>query len=300
MKKTMSTLLAVMLLGVGLLGCGNSNNKPAASNESDSTKATSTAQATSTTNTEKTKEEPAKDFDNKELSIAVFQGGYGADYWNEIVSKFESAYPGVKVNMTINPKVGEVIRPQIVAGNPPDFLSVTDTEQSGIVLSLIKEKGLLDISDVFESKALDKEETLKDMILPGMLDSTRFQPYQDGKTYLAPFNAGPMGLIYNKTLFTEKGWSVPETWEEFFALGDELNKEENYLVNADGTKTKRALFTYQGIYPDYLEEILYPAIASAGEKKRWIKSLLMRKVHLRTTRSKKYWIFSIKSLKTVI
>lgn len=110
MKKTMSTLLAVMLLGVGLLGCGNSNNKPAASNESDPTKAASTAQATSTTNAENTKEEPAKDFDNKELSIAVFQGGYGADYWNEIVSKFESTYPGVKVNMTINPKVGEVIR----------------------------------------------------------------------------------------------------------------------------------------------------------------------------------------------
>lgn len=74
MKKTMSTLLAVMLLGVGLLGCGNSNNKPAASNESDPTKAASTAQATSTTNAENTKEEPAKDFDNKELSIAVFQG----------------------------------------------------------------------------------------------------------------------------------------------------------------------------------------------------------------------------------
>lgn len=267
MRKTMSTLLAVTLLGVGLIGCGNSTNTPAASKDSNTTKATSTAEATSTTNAENTsKEDAKKDFDNKELSIAVFQGGYGADYWNEIVSKFESTYPGVKVNMTINPKVGEVIRPQIVAGNPPDFLSVTDTEQSGIMLSLIKEKGLLDISDVFESKALDKDETLKDMILPGMLDSTRFQPYQDGNIYLAPFNAGPMGLIYNKTLFAEKGWSVPETWDEFFALGDELKREENFLVNADGTKTKRALFTYQGIYPDYLEEILYPAIASAGGK----------------------------------
>ncbi|MEG0692695.1 MAG: extracellular solute-binding protein, partial [Oscillospiraceae bacterium] len=52
--------------------------------------------------------------------------------------------------------------------------------------------------------------------------------------------------------------------DEFFALGAELEKEENYLVNADGTKTKRALFTYQGIYPGYLEEVLFPAIACAG------------------------------------
>lgn len=95
MRKTMSTLLAVTLLGVGLVGCGNSTNKPAASNDSNATKATSTAQATSTTNAENTsKEDAKKEFDNKELSIAVFQGGYGADYWNEIVSKFESTYPG--------------------------------------------------------------------------------------------------------------------------------------------------------------------------------------------------------------
>lgn len=75
MRKTMSTLLAVSLLGVGLIGCGNSTNTPAASKDSNSTKATSTAEATSTTNAESTsKEDAKKDFDNKELSIAVFQG----------------------------------------------------------------------------------------------------------------------------------------------------------------------------------------------------------------------------------
>lgn len=287
MRKTMSTLLAVTLLGVGLIGCGNSTNTPAASKDSNSTKATSTAEATSTTNAENTsKEDAKKDFDNKELSIAVFQGGYGADYWNEIVSKFESTYPGVKVNMTINPKVGEVIRPQIVAGNPPDFLSVTDTEQSGIMLSLIKEKGLLDISDVFESKALDKDETLKDMILPGMLDSTRFQPYQDGKIYLAPFNAGPMGLIYNKTLFAEKGWSVPETWDEFFALGDELKKKRtSWSMQMERKRKERCSLTKVFIRTIWKKFCILRLLVRAV-KKRWIKSLLMRKVHLRTTRSK--------------
>ncbi|MEC0091289.1 carbohydrate ABC transporter substrate-binding protein [Paenibacillus macquariensis] len=204
------------------------------------------------------------DFKDKELNIAVFQGGYGREYWDEIVSEFESAYPGVKVNMTNSPRIGDVVRPQIVAGNPPDFLVVVDTEQSGLMTSLVKEKGLLDISDVFESKALDKDQLLKDMVLPGMLESTRFSPYQDGEIYLAPFNAGPMGLIYNKKLFRDKGWKLPETWDEFFALDEELKKEENYLVDTNGVKTKRALFTYQGIYPDYLEEIMYPSLANAA------------------------------------
>ncbi|MCR8660561.1 carbohydrate ABC transporter substrate-binding protein [Paenibacillus endoradicis] len=204
------------------------------------------------------------DFKNKELNIAVFQGGYGPEYWNEIVSEFESAYPGVKINMTNSPRIGDVVRPQIVAGNPPDVLVVTDTEQSGLITSLVKEKALLDISDVFESKALDNDQLLKDRILPGMLESTRFSPYQDGKVYLAPLNTGPMGLIYNKKLFRDKGWKLPETWDDFFALGEELKKEENYLVDSNGNKTQRALFTYQGIYPDYLEEIMYPSLANAA------------------------------------
>lgn len=205
-----------------------------------------------------------KYFKNKELNIAVFQGGYGPEYWKEIIEKFEAAYPGVKVNLTISPRIGDVIRPQVVAGNPPDFLAITDTDQSGIMTSLVKEKGLMDITDVFEEKALDKDQTLKDMILPGILESTRFSPYQDGKIYMAPFNAGPMGLIYNKKLFQDKGWKLPETWDEFFALDEELKKEENYLIDENGNKIKRALFTYQGVYPDYLEEILYPALANSA------------------------------------
>ena len=56
---------------------------------------------------------------------------------------------------------------------------------------------------------------------------------------------------YTTDLFESKGWDVPETWDEFFALGD-IAKEEG-----------RALFTYQGIYPGYLE-LLFPAIASAA------------------------------------
>lgn len=205
-----------------------------------------------------------KSFKNNELHIAVFQGGYGQEYWKEITEKFEAAYPGVQVHMTISPRIGDVIRPQIVAGNPPDFLAISDTDQSGIMTSLVKEKGLKDITDVFEEVALDNNQRLKDMILPGILESTRFTPYQDDKIYMAPFNAAPMGLIYNKKLFQDKGWKLPVTWKEFFALDEELKKEENYVVDNNGNLIKRALFTYQGIYPEYLEEILYPSLANAA------------------------------------
>lgn len=247
-KKILTLALAAVMFASCFTGCGTKST------------ASSTAPAASTTTSPSGK----KEFANKNLSIAVFQGGYGASYWEEIISKFEAAYPGVKVTMNINPKIGEIIRPQIVAGNVPDFLSLNDSEPSGVVLSLIKEKGLMDITDVFNEKALDKDKVLKDMFLTGFLDSTKYAPYKDGKIYLAPFDAGAQGLVYNKDLFAKKGWKVPQTWDEFFALQTEIDKPENYLVNADGTKTKRSLFTYQGIYPSYLEELLWPAIASTA------------------------------------
>lgn len=72
----------------------------------------------------------AEDFENKELSIAVFEGGFGSDYWYSVVDAFEQAYPGVKVDMQISPTIADTIRPQIAAGNTPDFLVLNGTSYS--------------------------------------------------------------------------------------------------------------------------------------------------------------------------
>lgn len=67
-----------------------------------------------------------------------FQGGYGDAYWNQMVELFEASHEGVKVNMTISPTIGDIIRPQIVAGNAPDFICLNDGGEDGVILSLIK------------------------------------------------------------------------------------------------------------------------------------------------------------------
>ena len=193
---------------------------------------------------------PADAFENKELKLAIFEGAYGQAFWNEVVALFEAAYPGVKIEMQISPTVGDIIRPQIVAGDVPDFLSLNDNDQTGLVASMIKEGALLDITDLFDQPALGTDSALKDVLIEGILNTTKCSPYGDGKVYLAPFNTSPMGLVYNKTLFEENGWTLPVTWDDFFALSEKA------------TEQGIALFTYQGIYPGYLESMLYPAIAS--------------------------------------
>jgi len=188
---------------------------------------------------------------SQELNIAVFEGGYGSGFWEALIAKFEEDNPGVKINMQISPEIGDVIRPQIAAGNVPDLLALAINDQTGVVLSLIKDNCLLDITDVFDSPQYDSGAALRGKITAGFLESANCAPYGDGKIYLAPQNAGPMGLVYNKTLFEDNQWDIPMTWDDFFALGDRA-KEQGI-----------ALFTYPGIYPEYMESILWPAIASA-------------------------------------
>ena len=183
------------------------------------------------------------------IEIAVFEGGLGGEYWEEMMAAYQAEHPNVEFESTISPKVGEIIRPRVVSGDAPDLLVMTDGDTSGLLVSMIKDKALLEITDVFEGPAYGSDIPLKDIIMNGYLESKKFQPYGDGRIYIAPKDCGYMGMVYNKNLFEEKGWEVPVTWDEFFALGDKA-KEEG-----------RALFTYQGIYPSYLESVLWPALA---------------------------------------
>ena len=142
--------------------------------------------------------------------------------------------------MQISPTIGDTISAQMVAGDVPDFLVLNGTSYT-VIQNLIVEKGLLDITDVFEGPCYDSEDKLADKIVDGLLASNVCSHYGDGKIYQAPLNGSPTGLIYNKTLFEQNGWSVPTTWDEMFELGAKAKEQGIYL------------YTYQGLYPTYLQ-----------------------------------------------
>ena len=55
------------------------------------------------------------------------------------------------------------------------------------------------------------------------LDAARENVTIDGKTYGLVYNALYQGVYYNKDMFEENGWSVPETQEELQAIIDDCN-----------------------------------------------------------------------------
>ena len=184
------------------------------------------------------------------LEIAAFEGGNGIEYLQKICEAFEESHSNVTIELTSNPKIEEIIRPQMVAGDSPDVY-YPGSEGNPFFRALLNEGQLMDLTDLFEEPGFDDDTPLKDQIVDGFLQSTACDPNQDGRILCAPTSICTRGMIYNKALFEEKGWEVPETWDEFFALGDKA-KEEGY-----------ALMTYAGTYPEYLDTMIMPSLASA-------------------------------------
>ena len=102
MNKKLTALLAVSSVTIAALtGCGSGQSAKTESTKTESPKTESTAASL-----DQSGEAGITDAEKKvegDLELALFQGGYGADYWEEIISRFEEKYPDVHVNYKINP-----------------------------------------------------------------------------------------------------------------------------------------------------------------------------------------------------
>lgn len=244
MKKAIAMLLAAVMV-LSLAACGSKEAAPAVTET-----AAPEAAAAETAKAETEAAEISSEGEEKVLKFAGFAGGYGSQYWDEIFAAFEASHPGVKIESVFNPKIDDIVMPQMVAGEYPDVYYPGSTTNP-VISSLINERQLLDLTDVFEGPGFEDQTPLKDQLIAGFLDSTCCDNYQDGHVYCAPLSICTRGMVYNKKLFADHGWKVPETWDEFFALGDEARKEGI------------ALMTYPGIYPDYINWMFWPSVASA-------------------------------------
>ncbi len=206
MKKILSLLLAgVMVLGL-LAGCGGD---------------TTTSQDPGTG-------APASDVT---IQVAALLSAYEESYpgmWQEVCDAF-TAQTGIKVELTVDRNIEDVIGPSMQGGDYPDVVHLATGREAGLTEQFINDQLLTDITDVLSMTIPGEDTTVGDKIIEGFTDSSATNPYGDGKTYLAPMFYSPCGLFYNAGLFEEKGWEVPTTWDEMWALGDVALEEGIYL-----------------------------------------------------------------------
>lgn len=170
-------------------------------------------------------DQDAADDEEVTLHLAALESAYGKEGWEQIIENYEALNENVTIDLTIAKNIEEVIRPEMQAGNYPDvFLLATDRDEA-LTETMIKENGLENISDILDMEVYGEDVTVGEKILDGFTDTLATNPYGDGEMYMAPMFYSPTGLFYNAGLFAEKGWDIPETWEEMWELGDKAAEE---------------------------------------------------------------------------
>ena len=221
---------------LGLAACGGSSSSTASSAASSS--AASAAA------------------ENVTIKVAAIETGYGAEMWKKVTEAF-TAQTGIKVDLTTDKKLEDVIGPSMQGGDYPDVVHLATGREAALTEQFIKGNLIADITDVLSMTVPGESKKVSEKIAGGFTDTSLTNPYGDGKTYLAPMFYSPCGLFYNAGFLKEKGWDVPKTWDEMWALGDKAAAEGTYLFTYPTTGYFDAFFyalMYAAGGPDFFNK----------------------------------------------
>jgi raffinose/stachyose/melibiose transport system substrate-binding protein len=127
-----------------------------------------------------------------------------------IEERFNATHDDIHLTIESPNEATTVLKTRLVREDYPDIIGIG----GDINYSNFLDAGLfMDISD-FEGIADVKPSYLE------MEKELEFIP-QDG-VYALPYVANCAGILYNKDIFEEYGWSIPETWSEFTSLCEEI------------------------------------------------------------------------------
>lgn len=198
--------------------------------------------------------EQAEDVELQEevtLKVAALESGYGADMWQEIKEAYEAANENVTIELELAANLEEIIRPNMQAGDYPDVVLLGTGREDALTETLVREKGLENLTETLGMSVYSEDGKVGEKLMEGFTDTLVTNPYGDGETFLMPMFYTPTGLFYNEGLFEEKGWDLPETWDDMLALGEQAAEEDI------------SLFTYPttGYFDTIMGSMLY---ASGG------------------------------------
>lgn len=210
--------------------------------------AAATLSACATAGTGNTNTANKTGFEEAPLEVVIFKGGYGDQYAIEAGNLYKQKYPKATIDHKGIQKVGEVLQPRFLADTPPDVVDNTGAGRLDLV-TLVSSGKLKDLGELLDSPSFDDpSKKVRDTLMPGVVEEGTF----DGKVQVLNYSSVLWGVWYSKSLFAKNGWTFPTTWEEMLTLNDE--------IKATGV----APWTWQGKYPEYMNDPLFSLAAKAG------------------------------------
>lgn len=129
----------------------------------------------------------------------------------EIIEKrFNETHDDIHLTINSPNEAMTILKTRFIREDYPDIIGIGgDINYSNFLDADL----FMDISD-FEGTEMVKQSYLD------MDKELEFLPKQG--TYALPYIANAAGILYNKDMFEEHGWEIPNTWNEFIALCDEI------------------------------------------------------------------------------
>jgi len=122
------------------------------------------------------------------------------DAWNE-------AHPGYRLEIVPQEDLPNTLRTAIAAGEAPDIIQ---TAGAAFIAELVNAGTVVPLDSYAEEWGWEEK------LLPWAYQSG----FIGGSLYSVPLTYESMILLYNQTLFDEKGWTPPTNLEEFEALAE--------------------------------------------------------------------------------
>lgn len=143
------------------------------------------------------------------ITVMSVWGGQELEAFKKVAASFEAA-TGIEVKHESTRDLPTLLTTRLEAGNPPDIVHLTGM---GMMKDHAEDGNLVDLKNVFDMNEFRKE-------------------YDEKWIDLAEYNDGMYGLFisadvkslvwYNPKQFEEKGYEVPETWDELKDLTDKM------------------------------------------------------------------------------
>lgn len=132
--------------------------------------------------------------------------------FEELEKKFNETHDNIELVIDSPNDAMTILKTRFIREDNPDIIGIGgDINYS----NFLDANMLMDISD------FDGLESIKENYLAINKD-LEYVPLNG--VYAVPYMANASGVLYNKDMFEENGWKIPETWGEFTALCGEINK----------------------------------------------------------------------------
>lgn len=136
-----------------------------------------------------------------------------ATYFDQVEEQFNATHDDIHLTISSPNDATTILRTRFIREDYPDIIGIGgDINYSYYVDADI----LADVSD-YPGMADVKESYID------ILETLEITP-EDG-TYGVPYVANAAGILYNRDMFEEHGWEIPESWDELMDLCEEIEAE---------------------------------------------------------------------------